>query len=319
MASSILDHAVEMAWEMLFRGYSVIPIIYRQKSPKVQWEKYQIELTDPRELERWAKLPANFAVLTGSSPIGEDLPGLVVIDFDNLDDYFSWLDWAESANPISTEATRAFTVMTARGMHVYLTSPQAGTIRNTKFIEVDKAAGEKYEVDLKGAGGYVMLPGSIHPSGAVYEVASSGSFYAPSFERLDEVLPPFILSRIGETRAMTPAQGVWTPTHTERESLSDIDVLDRPANTGTLFERARRSHRIEEFLPPAGVIGSNGWYKVKCPFHEDQNASFAVNASTQYCKCLAGCTGSKMYDVVNLYSRLKGINLISAAIELVEM
>jgi hypothetical protein len=57
-----------------------------------------------------------------------------------------------------------FTVRTGKGLHLYFAWPTSVSLRNS--------AGKIGEgLDVRGEGGYVLAPGSVHPSGAIYSVA----------------------------------------------------------------------------------------------------------------------------------------------------
>jgi hypothetical protein len=58
--------------------------------------------------------------------------------------------------------TRTITVQTSKGMHLYFSYPSNGAIRNS-------ASKLATGLDTRGDGGYVLVPPSIHPSGATYQ------------------------------------------------------------------------------------------------------------------------------------------------------
>ena len=63
------------------RGFSVIPIIPKDKKPLIRWEEYQTRRATEDEIkEWWAKWPdANGGIVTGT------VSGLVVIDIDSVE------------------------------------------------------------------------------------------------------------------------------------------------------------------------------------------------------------------------------------------
>jgi hypothetical protein len=93
----------------------------------------------------WRKWPdANIGIPTGATN------GFWVLDVDS--EYPA--DWP----PIGVKPT----VKTARGVHFYFTYPEDQTIKNLTKIK-------GRDVDVRGEGGYVVAPPSIHPTGALYE------------------------------------------------------------------------------------------------------------------------------------------------------
>lgn len=150
-------------------GLAVIPLRSRSKRPLVAWSQYQATPPDRGLVQTWLRdYPrCNWAVLTGT-PSGN----LVVLDFDTRPDYERWA----AAWPDVAQA--APTVGTARGAHVYLVGPPAQrTARMCNF------AGE-----IKAAGGYVLVPPSVHPSGAFYRWLHGDPVrYVPAVEDLRQV------------------------------------------------------------------------------------------------------------------------------------
>jgi hypothetical protein len=82
----------------------------------------------------------------------------------------------------------------------------------------------------------------------------------------------------------------------------------------TLSERIKTAIPVFEFvgqyvnLTPAG--------RGHCPFHDDQNRSFSVNADQNYWHCFAGCGGGSLID---FWMKWRGCNFTSAIRELSEI
>ena len=135
-------------WPELYEmGFSVFPLKPRDKRPLGSWEKYQHERANDEELALWRqRADLNGAIATG------EISGIFVVDLD------------------SDEAAKAFfargvpetpRVKTGKGRHVYFRHPG---------FPVKNSAGKIGKgIDVRGDGGYVCAPGSIHPSGATYE------------------------------------------------------------------------------------------------------------------------------------------------------
>lgn len=116
------------------------------KTPRISWKQYQSRESAEQEVEHWLKMfpGCNFAIVTG--------PKIVVVDADS----------AEAEQWVWDNITRTpWTVKTGKGRHFYYQTNHKVEIRNT--------VKQKLKVDIRGHGGYVVAPGSIHPSGAVYE------------------------------------------------------------------------------------------------------------------------------------------------------
>jgi hypothetical protein len=141
------------ALDYLRRGWSVIPIGRRSKRPIVMWEEYQHRHPTEAEIEAWfSRWPdANVAIVTGQ------VSNLVVLDIDPKhggDDSLAALEQMHGALPVTIEAETG-----GGGRHLYFTHPGVPA-RN----KVGLAPG----IDLRGDGGLIVAPPSIHPSGRPY-------------------------------------------------------------------------------------------------------------------------------------------------------
>jgi hypothetical protein len=145
-------------------GWSVIPLKPRSKEPLVCWKALQKrKLTEPEIAELLEQYPdANVGVVTGT------ISRIFVLDADAPEVV---KNWGVPETPI---------VETARGRHYYFKVPDA-QIRSATAI----ADG----LDIRGEGGYAVIPPSIHPSGRTYEW----------------VLPPRGLDPFGAEPAPPPA------------------------------------------------------------------------------------------------------------------
>jgi hypothetical protein len=87
--------------------------------------------------------------------------------------------------------------------------------------------------------------------------------------------------------------------------------------TGPLSERIKASVTVLEFVghyvgPQPTQSGALGL----CPFHDDNNPSFGVNAECNYWHCFAGCGGG---SVIDFWMKWRGCDFAAAIGELAEM
>jgi hypothetical protein len=148
------DYAI-LYWQL---GWSVIPIQPGEKLPlgNMPWGEYRQTRSTKRKIEQWfdVESPPSIGIV-----LGRVSGGLAVRDFDILDAYDAWMfDHQELANLLPT-------VRTSRGRHVYFrTDPRL----------IDKLSGRRGTSRLDfvdgelHAGGYVLAPPSVHPSGEDY-------------------------------------------------------------------------------------------------------------------------------------------------------
>lgn len=173
--------ALPAAADLLGRGFSIIPVEHQGKRPVIAWRKYQDARASEDEVFSWFdSTPRNVGIVTGA------ISGVVVVDCDSPE-AIAWADQHLPATPMVTT--------TAKGQHRFYRHP-GQTVRNTARI---RTGDERLALDVRGDGGYVVAPGSIHESGARYE--RQGQWPA-----IDE-LPVFDPSWIEDERSAAPGPG----------------------------------------------------------------------------------------------------------------
>ena len=263
-------------------GIAVIPIAYRNKRPSIPtWREFQTRLPSRDEIRRWFQDRFNnLAIITGWR-------GLTVLDFDQRATYELWRDWSRDAAP---QARFSYTVQTNRGIHVYL------------FVDEPVPSGKAGNIDIKAAGGYVLAPPSIHPSGHPYRLLSDAPILrVPS---LAAVLPAAQLATIPppppriertETLVANPWQSAMTPALLTDATISDAlarrDILD---------------------LFPGAVRRGSRWVAC-CPLHDDRNPSVSIDADGRRARCWAGCLWG---DYADWYAAIHNVPLSAALREL---
>jgi len=167
----------QAALEYLARGWSVVPVRAREKRPLLAWQIYQQRYPTAADLRAWfARWPeANVAIVTGA------VSGLVVVDVDrqhNGEQSLARLEREHGPLPRTVEAMSG-----GGGRHLYFAHP-GGHVHN----KVGLAPG----IDLRGDGGVIVAPPSVHPSGARYAWRPA---HAPH-ESLLAPLPGWLLAQV---------------------------------------------------------------------------------------------------------------------------
>jgi len=149
-------------------GFSIIPLVYGQKSPAlVSWKEFQTRKLTLEELQRWFFNDSrewNVGVICGQVS-----GNLAVIDFDNVEVYQRFFPkWRELEK-------ETLVVKTSRGRHVYFQTDKP--VESCKFTSLG--------FDLQAEGKYVVAPPSLHPNGCRYEFVSNAQkvLFIPDFER----------------------------------------------------------------------------------------------------------------------------------------
>lgn len=141
------------ALQYLRRGWAVVPAGERAKRPIVRWQRFQHELPGEDQVRQWFERwpAANLAVVTG------EISGIVVVDVDaghGGDASLAQMQARHGALPKTMEA-----VTGGGGRHLYFAHPGR---------EVRNRVGLAPGIDLRGDGGCIIVPPSIHPSGKPY-------------------------------------------------------------------------------------------------------------------------------------------------------
>ena len=143
---------IRTAMALAQKGMAVFPCRPQDKRPATA-NGLKDATTDLDIIRQWWRQEPQFnlAIATGA------ISGIFVVDVDGLDAEVELrrLEAEHGGLPSTVEA------ITARGRHVYFRSPEIPVRNSASKI----APG----IDVRGDGGYVLAPPSIHPSGRRYE------------------------------------------------------------------------------------------------------------------------------------------------------
>ena len=152
------------------KGLSIIPLNKGEKKPSIKWEEFQKHRATEEELRSWFKQDRNFGIICGTIS-----GNLVVFDFDE----------AEAVNFVFTDfekvKQKTMVVRTGKGYHIYFRTKQG----------VPSSKRTHLHLDIQSEGKYVVGPGSLHPSGAIYnsigsEAVSEIDNYTEFLDRIDK-------------------------------------------------------------------------------------------------------------------------------------
>ena len=160
-------------------GWSVVPLRPRDKRPLIEWERFQHERASSATVTEWYRRwpDANVGVVTG------EISNLVVLDIDPNHGGDASIGRLERQIapplPVTVQATTG-----GGGRHLYFAHP-GGLVRNR--------TGLAQGIDVRGDGGYIVAPPSVHPSGGRYAWVPGRS---PA-EITPAALPRWIVIRAG--------------------------------------------------------------------------------------------------------------------------
>lgn len=268
--------SLEVAQQWTAQGIAVFPCLSRSKSPAVdRWNPYRERLPRGAELSAWFSSSSyNLAVVCGWR-------GLVVVDFDSTWLYSTWLAGLDGAQFAAVMGT--YRVTTRRGVHVY-------------YLVDEPTEPAKLEgIDVKAAGGYVLAPPSVHPSGHCY-TATGNPAHLAHLARVEDVLPEYA----NRAASWVPSEpDIWDTAWRERGN---------GASQPGAIERIKARYAIADLLPGAPRNdGHRVWHAV-CPLHGDTNPSLAVYPDGHW-KCF-GC--GAYGDVIDLYAAIRDLSLPAA-------
>jgi hypothetical protein len=228
---------LETARAFLARGLSVIPIPRPRpgvppntpgdgKTAAIKWKDYQTRRPTDDELVAWfGGEPMNLAVVTG------EVSGLVVIDADDGDA----LAWCTRELPPTPWQSK-----TGKGVHLWYDRPPGVRVPNRVRIETREG---RWALDVRGDGGYVIAPPSVHANGAVYRFA--GDWREPR-ERIPRFSPAWLErpDRPLSAPALAPPASARRSTDVLDRARRYLSAIPRPAigagsDAATLYAACR--------------------------------------------------------------------------------
>jgi hypothetical protein len=201
-----MSTSLDVALDLWHRGLSVIPVPRPRpgiapgspgdgKVPAIAWKEFQTRRPTEDELRDWFATDQNVAIITGR------VSNVVVVDADSAD-ALAWIRAHLTRTPWQTK--------TSRGFHLFYRYPGVPVRNRARLLTGDG----RLALDVRGDGGFVIGPGSVHAKGHVYAMA--GDWSVPS-----SALPAFWVGLLERPRQ-----------HPQRPPS--------PRPTGDVVERARR-------------------------------------------------------------------------------
>lgn len=273
-----IERCRDMAHEYLELGWSIIPVRPDTKVPAIEWAELQTRAPTAEEVDNWFVngVPDGKGGLTrffGLGLVTGAVSGIVVLDCDTQDALSFALGEAGLFSMLG--------VRTTRGQHLYFRHPGKGERVTNKVGGSGRDWPDVPGLDLRGDGGYVMLPPSL-------KFDSDGKFkhqYAwtvPDAELLDAVFGLSVWPGI-RAAARTPAP----PTAAGEWSFDDLRLDAVRTYGGSVWEQA--AERVKKLgRRMVDGDGRNTWmtrYIGECVasgMYEEQAAEAAKQFSSEF-------------------------------------
>jgi hypothetical protein len=223
---------IHSALALAAKGFHIFPCRPRDKRPATA-NGLKDATTDTDIIRAWWQQQPdnNIAIATGPAS------GIFVVDVDGLDAEATLrrLEAEHGALPATVE------VITARGRHIYFKWPQE-PVRNS-------AGKIGLHIDVRGDGGYVLSPPSIHPSGRRY------NWSVDSASHIAEA-PGWLLAK--QNGAVVTVSGA--PSSEWRSLIEGVDEGLRNCSLARLAGHLLR-HRVNAFVA-LGLL--QAWNATNC-------------------------------------------------------
>jgi hypothetical protein len=263
------------------KGHDSRKCTERGKHPACKWSEWGTQ--DPDKVDRYfgGNRPHNIGIDCGKS-------GILVVDEDTEG------EWDRLCRDQGVDPPTTFTVRTARGRHIYFRQPDGTHLGNKE------GAIRGYKINVRGTGGFVVGPGSLHATGVIYKIAKPLADAIPVPDWLIKALKAKLTSngQHGETGSSDDDRAWWregpipygnhhnaivaaagwcrTMGHTIDEAKPYVrDVLSRCVDSAyteeeafteldDVYGRYDAGHRLEDRRVAAAIAGADNGVMTTC-------------------------------------------------------
>jgi hypothetical protein len=218
----------------------------------------------------------------------------IVVDADDEEQY---VQMVEMANILADQDIPSYLERSRRGGHLWFFFEEPIPGKDARLFGKGLLAAHGMPADIElypkqdalkeGPGSLIRLPFGIHrKDGKRYGfIDPSGVKLAPL---LRDQIPLFFapktvsgatVDEFRQRRKAKPQKPEFTPSEAQGETLS---------------QSIKAAISVQDFVGKYVELTSVG--RGHCPFHDDQNRSFSVNAEENYWHCFAGCGGGTIID-----------------------
>jgi hypothetical protein len=145
---------------------SVIPLVYGDKKPAIEWKEYQDRRATEEEVRKWFSKLHNVGIVCGRVS-----DNLVVLDIESEELFQKFYEKLDKEYPdLRDIVLGTWIVKTGKGRHVYL------RVKASDDEFENRVVNDKHEnfFEVRAKNEYVVAPPSLHPSGKRYEFLNAG-------------------------------------------------------------------------------------------------------------------------------------------------
>ena len=287
-----------------------------------RWDKYPKQLPDGQYITVHAPLrrPMLTAHLSGTETLGtyllnqESQARFMVLDADNEPNRRRL---AALSRVLSQLACPSYLEASRRGAHLwfFFAKPVSGGAVQRfgkgvlSYFNLDGVELYPKQATLRddGPGSLIRLPFGVHrKSGKRY------GFYTSDGEPLAPTLSAQLLA-LSQPQTVTERlfdhYGEYSAVELPPPVFEPVDgVGERPS------DRIKAAVSCYDFVRQYVPLSASG--RGQCPFHDDQVASFSVNAQDNYWHCFAGCGGG---SIIDFWMNWRKVDFVTAVVELSEL
>src|SRR5215217_5076344 len=266
-----------LASEYIQNGFSIFPLRPRSKKPLLtSWEPYKTTYASNERAEEWfsnGHAENNIAIVTGriSRIIAFDIDG------EEASNYFNRIIESHDDEGLSTALRHSLYIKTGSGNTNIVIGfreeefPSSDDkISNSVLWRSEKEDAEHNEIRVKGEGGYIVAPPSIHPNGNRYEV-TSGSI--PTIPTLSKIQIDKLISTIRNQSEERNTE------HDRKSNLDEEDITDIVAIVKPYYQHGNRNDftmYLSGWMRKEGIPFESALNVIKCIAADDEEKSARI-------------------------------------------
>lgn len=231
----VVSRRMEQILRMAARGWLLFPVTPCDKRPLIaDWPNQATR--DESRLQFWLRrFPGcNLGVATGPDS------GVFILDVDGE----QGLDALANLELRGCVLPKTLMTRTGRGTHVFLEWPPNGAV-------IRNSAGKLASgLDVRGAGGYAIVPPSVHPNGTAYEFVEENAPIAPAPDWLLEMLTAVSTAPEPNTGTLQSQADIIPEGQRNQTLMSLAGGMRRRGMTLPAIEAALLAENAERCTPP---------------------------------------------------------------------